>query len=310
MTGNSDWTSGYLTSSSGAKLRLYTCLANKPKAVIQINHGMAEHAGRYQEFAGFLAARGYHTFAHDHRGHGETKAPDAPLGNFAKKHGLEKVLEDVRCINRHIHKTTPDLPVVCFGHSMGSTIAATYMLQYPETINGAAIWNGSQTGAQPILLAFLLKIERMFKGSDVPSQLAEALTFNSWNKTFQPNRTPFDWLSRDEREVDKYIADPLCGFTCCNGMWLEMLDGLQGLANRSKIKQLPKTLPVHLLAGTSDPCSSKGKAVMQLGKRLEAGGLMDVTRVILPDTRHESLHETNREETMAKFVDWLDARFE
>ena len=309
MNRQNDWKACYIKSSTGANLHLYTCLADNPKAAIQINHGMAEHAGRYQRFAEFLASRGYQTFAHDHRGHGKTRAPDAPLGMFADKDGWQKVLQDVRCVNRHIHQTARDLPVICFGHSMGSTIASNYMLKYSDTISGAAIWNGSQTGLSPTLLSFLLRIERMFKGSDVPSQLAETLTFEAWNKTFQPNRTEFDWLSRDEQEVDKYITDPLCGFACSNGLWLDLLGGLQSLADRPNIRALPKTLPVHLLAGAADPCSSKGKAVMQLGRRLEVAGLMDVTRTILPDTRHESLNELNREATMADFADWLDSRF-
>ncbi len=309
MTKNSNWKAHRIKSSSGAGLRLFICMAAKPKAVIQINHGMAEHAWRYQRFAQFLAARGYHSFVHDHRGHGETIAPDAPQGVFARSGGWQKVLEDVRCVNQHIHETTHGLPAICFGHSMGSTIAASYMLHHPETIDGAAIWNGSRTGLLPGLLTLLLNFERMFKGSDVPSQLASTLTFEAWNKTFKPNRTGSDWLSRDEAEVDKYIADPLCGFSCSNGMWLDLLGGLQALSDKGKIAALPRNLPVHILAGAADPCSSHGKAATQLANRLEAVGMKDITTAILPDTRHECLNELNRNETMADFADWLDARF-
>jgi len=301
----------YIDSPSGARLRLFTCLASnqKPKAAIQINHGMAEHAGRYGRFAKFLSARGYAVFAHDHRGHGETTAPDAPLGTFGKSDGWQKVLQDVGAINRHINKTYASVPVVCFGHSMGATIAASYALHHPQTIQGAAIWNGSETGFLPGLLTFLLKIERMFKGSDVPSQLANALTFEAWNKNFKPTRTAFDWLSRDEAEVDKYVTDPLCGFSCSNGLWLDLIGGLCGLSDTAKLAALPKDLPVHILAGAVDPCSSKGKAALQLGHRLEKAGLTDVWKTILPDTRHESLNENNRDKTMADFADWLDERF-
>ena len=270
---------------------------------------MAEHAGRYRHFAEFLAARGYHVFAHDHRGHGETTAPDAPLGTFARKDGWQKVLEDVHFVNTHIRETAPDLPVICFGHSMGSTIAASYMLHFPDTIDGVAIWNGSETGLLPKLLTLLLKVERMFKGSDVPSLLANKLTFEAWNKTFEPNRTSSDWLSRDESEVDKYIADPLCGFICSNGMWLDLLGGVLGLSDKNEIAALPRDLPVHILAGAADPCSSCGKAATQLAKKLEAVGKADITKTILSDTRHESLHELNRDETMAGFANWLDVRF-
>ncbi len=299
----------WLNSPTGAQLNLYFALAKNPRAVIQINHGMSEHAARYEQFAVFLAGRGYHVYAHDHRGHGHTTAPDALQGMFSKRHGWQIVLEDVDAVNRYIRKEHPTLPVICFGHSMGSTIAMNYTLDHPGQVDGAAIWNGSIPGFGPAALALLLKIERMLKGSDVPSRWGDALTFESWNREFDPNVTGSDWLSRDSKEVKKYVADPQCGFPITLGAWLDLLGGIQRMADRKKLTELPRTLPFHILAGSADPCSSHGKAATILARRLKRAGLTDVTKTIFPDTRHESLHEINRDEIMSNFADWLDERW-
>ncbi|MEM9332194.1 MAG: alpha/beta hydrolase [Pseudomonadota bacterium] len=300
----------FLESTTGANVRTYVCETNlAPKGVVHINHGMSEHAARYERFANDLADKGYHTVAHDHRGHGETTASDAPLGSFATSEGWKQVLADVQATNSYIKERFTTLPVCVFGHSMGATIAASFVLNYPEKADAAAIWNGAVTGLLPNLLAKLLLVERMLKGSDVPSTWADALTFQAWNREFKPLRTQSDWLSRDPVEVDKYIADPLCGFSANIGLWLDLLQGSNDLADMNKISNLNKDMPVHLLAGAADPCSNKGGSVEQFSARLEKAGLTDVTKKILPDTRHESLNEINRDDTTANFIQWLDGRF-
>ncbi|MGI9350028.1 MAG: alpha/beta fold hydrolase [Rhizobiaceae bacterium] len=307
---NHPFKSQMIKSSSGANLNLYTTRAEvDPKAVIQISHGMSEHAARYERFANALASNGYHTIAHDHRGHGKTTAPDAPIGQFATQDGWNKVLADVDAVNGYARKTFPDLPVCAFGHSMGATIAASYVLNYPLRADAAAIWNGSMTGFLPNLLVQVLKIERMLKGSDVVSTWGDVLTFQAWNKAFKPNRTQSDWLSRDPDEVDKYVADPLCGFSVNIGLWLDLLGGLNDLSDMDKINSIRKDMPFHVLGGAVDPCSSHSKAVNQLGDRLLSAGLTDITKIVLPETRHESLNEVNRDETTAQFIKWLDERF-
>jgi len=299
-----------LPSSTGAQLRLYSTLADgEAKAAIQVNHGMAEHAARYQRFGEFLNAKGYHLYAHDHRGHGATTSPDAPLGTFAKEDGWQKVLTDTNTVNTHIANTHPDLPIVCFGHSMGAAIALAYAEEYPDTIAALACWNGADTGFLPGLLKNLLKIECMLKGSDVPSLLANKLSFEAFNKAFKPNRTGFDWLSRDEAEVDKYVADPLCGFPVNIGLWSDFPGGLNETVSPANLARLPRTLPIHLLAGQADPCSNNAKAAGKLASVLRANSMNNVQLVQLENTRHESLNEVNRDETMQGFVDWLDGVF-
>ena len=305
------WTSSKLETPDGARLQLYCNVPNrKLKGIVQINHGMAEHAARYERVSKVLARNGYGVYAHDHRGHGQTTAPGSSLGFFARRDGWDKVINDVGSVNNRIRQRHPDLPIICFGHSMGSIVAFNYALRHPESITALALWNsGVETGALAAVFSLILRVQRMFKGSDVPSGLAQKASFETWNKEFAPNRTEYDWLSRDEAEVDKYVADPLCGFPASIGLWLDVLAGVYFAADDRNLKNLPSNLPVHLVAGGADPCSERGKAVENVAGRLKAAGLSDVNFNLLPETRHESLNELNRDETAKMFISWLNERF-
>lgn len=300
-----------LDSPTGASLAVYTWTAAKDAhAVIHINHGMSEHGARYDRFASALNEAGYHVIAHDHRGHGKTTAPDAHQGFFAKTDGVQKVIADVDAINGHVRETFKGLPVILFGHSMGTIIGLNYCIQHSDKIDAAALWNsGVDGGALLAVYRFLLSIERMFKGSDVPSTLASKLTFETWNKEFKPNRTQSDWLSRDEAEVDKYIADPLCGFDACNGLWRDVTDMIKTASSDAELARIRNDLPVNLLAGGKDPCSAHGKAVERLAHRLNKAFVGDISCAIHIDNRHEALNELNRDDLTANFIHWLDERF-
>jgi alpha-beta hydrolase superfamily lysophospholipase len=309
MPGNSDWTPYQLASPTGANLSVRSLSAVEPRVLVQINHGMAEHSIRYRRFAEHLVSRGHAVIAHDHRGHGKTTAPGAAIGHFGDG-GWDAVIADVIAVQAHAAERWPGVPIVCFGHSMGGMIAFNVVLRHAGSFAGAAIWNCAfETGALGQVFRSLLKAERLFKGSDVPSGFATKITFDAWNKEFAPNRTTFDWLSRDDAEVDLYVADPLCGYEVTIGMWLEVLSGIYFGADDRNLAGLPKTLPLHLVAGEKDPCTQHGKAIRNLSERLKRAGLSDVTTRILADTRHESLNEINRDATMTEFSDWLDARF-
>ena len=185
-----------------------------------------------------------------------------------------------------------------------------YCLHHSDTIAAAALWNaGFDTGVLGVVFKTLLNIERAFKGSDVPGLLAQKLTFEDWNKKFSPNRTDFDWLSRDEAEVDKYVADPLCGFPVTIGLWLDVLEAVYFGADDRNLKNLPVNMPFHLQAGGADPCSNRGAAVEKLAARMKNTGLTNVHLNILPDTRHESLNEINRDAITEDIISWLDKQY-
>ncbi len=211
------WSREALQSPTGAVLNFHWREpAKPPRAIIQVNHGMAEHAARYARFADYLASRGYATIAHDHRGHGHTKAPDAPLGVFAANNGMAKVLDDVSAVMAQARTRSPGTPLVMFGHSMGTIIALHHAHENPGMSDAAAFWNTSfDTPFLLNVLVAVLKTERFLKGSDVPSSFAVKATFEAWNKEFAPNRTAFDWLSRDSGgsgQIRRRSALRLSGF--------------------------------------------------------------------------------------------------
>ncbi|OHV84222.1 alpha/beta hydrolase [Rhizobium sp. LCM 4573] len=294
----------WFASPTGANLAYHYQPAAAPaRGIIVVSHGLAEHSKRYRDFAEAMAANGFQVYVHDHRGHGETIAPDAPIGRFARRDGARYVLDDVKAMRDMAVAAHPGLPVLLFGHSMGGLIALNAAIEYPRDFDAVAVWNSNFNpglagrAAQAILLT-----ERALKGSDVPSGLLPKLTFAAWGKSIPGHRTPFDWLSHDPEIVDTYIADPLCGFDASVSLWLDLFEltfRAPKLAHR-----LPKDLPIHLVGGTEDPATDYGRAVLWLSGRLRATGLTGVTARIWPATRHETLNTSVRQEAIAELAAW------
>lgn len=297
-----------LASPTGARLNLLSRRPDhRPRAVVQVNHGLAEHAVRYARFADVLAGRGVATFAHDHRGHGHTRAPDAPRGRFAERNGAEMVVADVTAVHERIAAEFPGIPVVAFGHSMGGLVTMGFVTRHSQRIAGAAIWNANfSAGLLGHLARALLAWERFRIGSDVPSRLMPRLTFGAWAKQVGDGRTAFDWLSRDTTEVDRYVADPLCGWDPSVSMWRDAYDFVVAGADDRGLAAIRRDLPVNLVGGARDPATDFGKAVEALAKRMRAAGFSNLQSAIYPQTRHESLNELNRDVITADFLDWLD----
>jgi alpha-beta hydrolase superfamily lysophospholipase len=280
-----------------------------PRAVVQINHGLAEHAARYQRFARFLAARGYHVYVHDHRGHGATRAPDSIPGAFASRDGASKVIADVAAIHALIGERHPGLPVVTFGHSMGGLIALNFAETHPAASAALAVWNSNfNAGLAGRAGQAALRLEAFFKGSDTPSTILPKLTFQAWANAMPDRRTDFDWLSRDPLEVDLYVVDPLSGWDATVSMWQDVFRLIYAGADAANLAKLPKALPIHLIGGAEDPATDKGEAVNWLAEQMQKSGLSDVTVEILAGTRHETLNEINRDQSMDSFAAWLDSR--
>jgi alpha-beta hydrolase superfamily lysophospholipase len=280
-----------------------------PRAVVQINHGLAEHAARYQRFARFLAARGYHVYVHDHRGHGATRAPDSIPGAFASGDGASKVIADVVAIHALIGERHPGLPVVTFGHSMGGLIALNFAETHPAASAALAVWNSNfNAGLAGRAGQAALRLEAFFKGSDTPSTILPKLTFQAWANAMPDRRTDFDWLSRDPLEVDLYVVDPLSGWDATVSMWQDVFRLIYAGADAANLAKLPKALPIHLIGGAEDPATDKGEAVNWLAEQMQKSGLSDVTVEILAGTRHETLNEINRDQSMDSFAAWLDSR--
>ncbi|WP_053178360.1 alpha/beta hydrolase [Pseudomonas kilonensis] len=275
-----------------------------PLAVIMLAHGMAEHSGRYARLAQALCDEGYGVCAVDLRGHGKT-GEEAILGHFADEDGWLKVVGDLASLNHHIVQQYPDTPILLLGHSMGSYIAQGYLLHHSASLHGAIL---SGSNFQPVTLyrsaRLIARFERWRQGATGRSALIEWLSFGSFNKKFKPARTPFDWLSRDPAEVDKYVHDPLCGFRCTNQLWVDLLGGLQQISKASNLAQIDPGLPLLVIGGECDPVS-EGKRLKYLADALRDAGSQHLQLTIYPQARHELFNETNRDEVTADVLAWI-----
>lgn len=278
--------------------------SGEPRAVVQIAHGMAEHSARYERFAEELNAAGYAVYANDHRGHGRT-ADARTLGHFPMDGGWDRVVEDLHEVSLLAAREVGDgVPVVLLGHSMGSLLARSYGARYGGRLAGLVI---SGTPADVGVLGRVGRLvalaEGRVRGAAHPSSLLDTMSFGAFNKPFEPARTKFDWLSRDEDAVDSYVADPLCGFVCTDGFYAAMLDGLHRVNRRAG---LPAALPVLVISGDADPAGKSGDGVRPVVDLFRGEGVRDVTLTLYPGARHEILHETNRDEVVADILAWLD----
>ncbi|MGE7368194.1 alpha/beta fold hydrolase [Neorhizobium sp. NPDC001467] len=300
-----DTTERLLTASGASLAYHYAPASVAPIGIIIVCHGLAEHSRRYRPFAEAMAARGFHVYAHDHRGHGETTAVDAPIGRFAVRNGVKAVIDDTMALRDRAASVHPGLPIILLGHSMGGLIALNAAEDFPGSFDGLAIWNANfHPGLAGRAAQILLKTERALKGSDVPSTLLPKLTFGAWNRAIGEGRTDFDWLSHDPVAVDAYVADPLCGFDASVSMWLDIFEMTFRAIGNDRLLRLPQDLPVHLVGGGQDPATDNGQAVKWLSRQMHRLGMTAVTCAIYRDMRHETLNEIGAADAMAQFSAW------
>ena len=271
------------------------------RAVVLVAHGLSEHSGRYARFADALVGAGYAVYAIDHRGHGRT-AQSTGVGR-AGPNGMDAILDDLHQLSDIAVAETAGLPVVLFGHSMGALVAQAYAERFGGEL-AALVLSGSG-GANDDLGEMAAMIRGAVDGglADEPMPMLAAL-----NEGFEPARTPYDWLSRDEAEVDAYVADPMCGDDAppTFGFIAEMMDTAVAAMQPDAIARIPTRVPVLLVTGERDVASSDAANVRELEARLRAAGL-DVDARYYADARHELLNELNRDEVTADIVGWIDA---
>ncbi len=277
------------------------------KGIVQISHGMAEVAARYEGFANALTNDGFIVYANDHRGHGKTAGKIEKLGDLGED-GFNLMVENMHGLNERIKEEDLNLPIFLFGHSMGSFLTQRYICLYGSGLKGA-ILSGS-CGKQGIIIDIaraIAKGEIKKIGRSGKSNKLDKLSFGSYNNSFKPNRTAFDWLSRDNKEVDKYIADPFCGTVFTAGFFYDFLGGLKNIADNMEIKNVPKDLPIYIFSGDKDPVGKNGKGVLRLFNTYKQHGIKDLTHKLYKDGRHEMLNETNKEEVIGDVIKWLNA---
>lgn len=279
----------------------------KAKGVVQIAHGMAETAVRYERFAKVLTNNGYIVYANDHRGHGKTAGNLENVGYLAEKDGSDFLVKDMQQLSTMIRNDNPRLPLFLFGHSMGSFATQRYMMLYGKGLKGVILSgsNGKQVLLHRVGL-WVSKREVKKNGRKAKSDKMNQLSFGSFNKYFIPNRTEFDWLSRDNDEVDKYIADPYCGGIFTAGFFYDFMKLIKIIEKEKNIALVPKNVPIFLFSGEKDPVGNYGKGVTKLFNTYKKQGIKNITMKLYPEGRHESLNEINRDEVMMDVVNWLD----
>ena len=301
----------YFPSTNGKnKILARICTPDKPpKAVVQIAHGIAEHISRYDPFMFFLAENGYVAVGNDHLGHGLSAENEDGLGIFDTQNGWTYAVDDMKALRDQVRQEFHDIPYIFFGHSMGSFLTRTYLIRYPDQYD-AAILSGTGQQSPALINAsfFAANLLTLLRGPGADGKLLNDMAFGSYCKKIDNPRTPFDWLSTNEENVDRYIADPLCGFVAKCSMYRDMMGGLKFLTKQSNIDKMNKDAPIYFMSGAEDPVGDYGAGVEKAYRAFCDAGLHDVTMKLYPGGRHEMLNETNREEVMQDILAWLDQR--
>lgn len=281
------------------------------KALIIINHGMAEHIARYSRFASFLAQKGFAVYGEDHRGHGLTAGSVDECGYFADEQGWMKVVGDIRALYLLASEEHKGLPVFLFGHSMGSFLTRHYLSLYGSELSGVILsGTGSNPAALLVVAKLIAKVESSIKGKKHRSKILDTMSFGSFNKPYLSEHPDgFGWLSRDTEEVKKYMDDPYCGFISTCGMFSDLFTGLQLIGNEDCFNVTSPKLPILLYSGKSDPVGGEeGKGVKLVADAYKKAGVEDLTLILKDDYRHECLNEIDREKVYEDIYEWLAAR--
>lgn len=296
----------FILAEDGHEIPLRHWPIEHPKALVHIAHGMSEHSGCYADVAARFNAAGYAVMAHDHRSHGLSVAIEA-LGEISETQHWEAVCADMRSVNHHGKALYPSVPWVLLGHSMGSFISLAYAERHSQHIE-ALILEGSNYEPPWFTWSahWFAKLECWRQGENGRSGIIHALTFGKFAKAFGHDKSSYDWLTRDNTFVQRYINDPRCGITCTNGFWRDFLEGLSRTQRMSNLRKIRKDLPVYSLAGSKDPVGHDGVNVAILDDKLESAGLIDVTLKIYEGARHDLLHETNKDEVYSDLLTWMD----
>ena len=277
------------------------------QGVVQIAHGIAEHVERYDGFALFLAEHGYLVVANDHLGHGQSITNEDELGFLSETGGWDLAVGDMRKLFEQTSTAYPGLPYFLFGHSMGSFLARTYIINYQDGLSGAVICGTGQQASALIQSGRTIgRAEMRRRGAKYRSQLLNNIAFGSYNSGFPEKRTDYDWLTRDESIVDAYIADPLSGFVPTAGLFTDMMDGLAYISRRANMEQMKKDLPVLFISGDKDPVGENGKGVLKAYTYFLNAGMADVTLKMYHDCRHEILNELCKQQVMSDVLNWFE----
>ena len=292
----------YFDNKTGDKIYYLEWAVDEPKCAVVISHGMAEHPERYDDLAQYLNTKGIAVYAINQMGHGTHAAKPGHMakGDFDKcVSNLSELVE--------IAKKETGKDAFLLGHSMGSFISQLYIERF-HNIKGL-ILSGSSAATPVMKMAKTIAgiVCSFSKDTSRPSEFMNKMSFGSYNKAIDSPKTAFDWLSRDEENVRKYIEDPLCGFVCSQSFFREMAGGFAIMAEKTELDKIDKDLPIFIHGGSKDPVSDLGKGLYALEKQYKDLGVKDVTLTVYPEARHEIYNELNKQEVYDNTVDFIEA---
>ena len=277
------------------------------RCVVQIVHGMAEYVERYEAFAEYLTARGYVVTGEDHMGHGKSVGKDGKLGYFCEQDPATVLVRDVHRLKKATQELYPNVPYIILGHSMGSFIVRNYMFRYGTGVTAAIIMGTGMTPKNVLNLSKIVTgVQKTFLGPKHVSEFINKLAFGKFNAEINNPRTQFDWLTRDDKSVDKYIADPLCGFTFTVNGFSTLFELIMRLHRQENLERVPKDIPLFIVSGTADPVGDYGKGVRKTYDSLRAVGLENIQMKLYEGGRHELLNETNRGAVAEDIYNWIE----
>ena len=279
---------------------------NEIKAILQISHGMLEHIERYSDFAAYLSEHGVLVVGNDHLGHGSSIASEDGRGYFEEYNGNKVLIEDMHTLVRIIKSEHSDIPYFILGHSMGSFLTRQFITLYGNEIDGVII---SGTGQQPLGLIkfgiFVTKLIASFKGWNYRSKFVNFLVLGRNNNKFEPARTKFDWLTRDDDIVDNYISDTRINFIFTLNGFYNLFNGILDMNETNLLKFIPKDLPMIFLSGDMDPVGNFGKDVIKAFNIYEDLGMKNISMKLYTGDRHEILNEIDREQVYEDILLWI-----
>ena len=273
-----------------------------PRAAVVIAHGMVEHPGRYDDFASFLNSNQISVYAICHIGHGE----DAQVLNHMGKGDFDRCVANLNYLVK-LARAESRAPVILLGHSMGSFMAQHYITRY-DNLEGL-ILSGSTTATPLVKVgAVLAKVMCAFSADKTkPSPFLNSMAFGSYNKAFADAKTDFDWLSRDEEQVQRYIDDPLCGGICSVSFYQNLTAGMASMGKPALLEKINRDLPIYIQGGDKDPVSDMGKGLYSLKQQYDALGVKRVKLDVYPGARHEIFNERNREEVYRNTLTFINS---